>query len=109
MAFGRGGRRRRLQVLVAVFAVLLGVFAPAGPAHADPDTDDEGGSLNLRQKLEAAATAYYDARAQLTASQKRQAEITVILRESELSLARLSAEVEKIAAARFKGSQLGVL
>jgi hypothetical protein len=80
------------------------------PAYADPDaTDDEGGTKTLREKLEAAAQGYYDAKTLLTGSQKRQAEIAVRLRESQLGLSRMTAEVGNIAAARYKGSQLGVL
>jgi hypothetical protein len=104
-----GGPGRRLSLLVAVLAALVGILGIAVPAHADPETDDEGGTLTLRQKLEEAAKGYYDAKAQLTASQKRHAEISVKLRESELGLARLTTEVGQIAAARYKGSQLGVL
>ena len=102
--------RGRLSLLVALFATLLAVFGPAAPAHADPGTtDDEGGTATLRQKLEEAAQGYYDAKSLLTASQKRQAAITKRLREAELSLVRLNAEITTIASARYKGSQLGVL
>ena len=101
-------RKRRLSLFV-VFATIIAVFASAGTAYADPETDDEGGTKTLREKLEEASIGYYAAREKLTASQKRQADLTIQLRDSELSLTRMTAEVGKIAAARYKGSQLGVL
>jgi hypothetical protein len=112
MAFRHNGRQR-LRLVVAVIAAVLAAFGPAlvgpaSPASADPDVN-EGGSKSLGDKLEAAAKAYYDIRAKLSASQKRQVEIQKQLREAEVSLVRLNAEVGKIAAGRYKGSQLGVL
>lgn len=96
-----------LAVLAAVFAVL----APAMPSHAEPGGSDEepGSAKTLREKLEETSVAYYDAKAKLTASQKRQVTIVKRLREAELALIRLDAQVGSIAAARYKGSQLGVL
>jgi hypothetical protein len=102
-------RRRRLSVVVASFAAILALLGFASPAYADPETDDEGGTQNLREKLQTSAQAYYDLRAQLSESQKRQADITVKLRDAELSLARLSTDVAAVASARYKGSQLGIL
>jgi CHASE3 domain sensor protein len=102
-------RRRGWAVAVAFFAAVLAVLMPAAPALADPGTNDEGATQSLQDKLEQVATSYYDAKSLLAASQKRQAEITVKLRESQLSLARLTADVGNIAAARYKGSELGVL
>ena len=104
----RRARHRRLSLFV-IFATIIAVFASVAPAYADPETDDEGGTKTLREKLEEASQGYYAAREQLTASQKRQAELTIQLRDSELGLTRMTAEVGDIAAARYKGSQLGVL
>jgi len=101
--------RRRFWFVVVVAAVAVAVFGAMVPAYADPETDSEGGSKTLREKLEAAAQGYYDAKAQLTGSQKRQVHITAALREAELSLSRLTADVDQIATARYKGTQLGVL
>jgi hypothetical protein len=109
MADSPGRRRRRLIVVVAAFAAFLAIFGTVSPAYADPDTDDEGGTATLREKLEQSAQAYYDLRAQLTASQKRQAEIQTKLREAQLSLARLTTDVDAIASGRYKGAQLGIL
>jgi hypothetical protein len=101
------GRRRRLLLAGVLFAALISVLGFAAPAHADPD--DEGGTPNLREKLEKAAVGYYDAKAKLSESKKRQAKINERLREAEISLVRLQAEVGAIAAARYKGSHLGLL
>src|SRR5687768_3892156 len=106
MAVSPTGRRRRLSLAVAILAALLAVFG-AAPAHAEDDP--EGGNKNLREKLEAAAKGYYDAKNKLVASQKRQGEITKRLRDAQISLVRLTAEVTNIASARYKGAQIGVL
>src|SRR5689334_8304450 len=98
-------RWRLVVVIIAAFLTLLG----AAPALADPGTDDEGGTQKLREQLEAAARGYYDAKTTLAASEQRQAEIQERLRNSELALARLTAEVGTMAAARYKGSQIGIL
>jgi hypothetical protein len=108
MAAWHSGRKRRLSLFV-FSATIIAVFGAFAPAYADPNTDTEGGTQTLRQKLEEASQGYYAAKQLLTASQKRQGEITVKLRESELSLNRMTTEVGNIAAARYKGSQLGVL
>lgn len=103
-------RRRRLSLAVGVLIALLGIFASSSPSFAeDPPVDDEGAPQTLREQLEVAATNYYNARATLTQSEQRQAEITVKLRDAELSLARLETEVSGIAAGRYQGAQLNVL
>lgn len=102
-------RRQRLRLVVAVIAAFLALFGTSSVAFADPGTDDEGGTQALREKLEAAARGYYEARTTLAASEQRQAELVDQLRTSDLALARLTAEVGTVAAARYKGSQIGVL
>jgi hypothetical protein len=93
MAVSRTGRHRRLSLAVALVTAIVTVLGFMVPAHAaDPGTDDEGAPKTLREKLEVAAKEYYDTKAKLVASQKRQAQIQ-----------------KKLAAARYKGSQLGVL
>jgi len=106
----RPGRwRHRLAFVVTVLATLLAVFATQLPAAADPGTDSEGQSAALNAKLEAAAKSYYDIKVKLTASQKRQADIKKKLEDAQLSLLRLSTVVSNIAAARYKGGQVGIL
>jgi hypothetical protein len=95
-------------LVVVVLAVVLALVGSPAYGFEDPP-DPEGGTSNLRQKLEEAARSYYDTRSALSQSQKRQAQITKKLREVEISLVRLTAEVEQIAAERYKGSQMGVL
>ena len=102
-------RRRHLSLGLGVFVALLGLFGSSTPTYAEPGLDDEGGTLTLREQLEVTATNYYNAKATLTQSQQRQAEITTKLRDAELSLARLETEVSTIAAGRYQGAQLNVL
>jgi hypothetical protein len=108
MALSANGRDR-LYLVLAVFAAFLALLGPSSVAYADPGTDDEGGTQALREKLEAAARGYYDVKTVLTASQARQAEIAERLKVAQEGLARLSAQIGTVAAARYKGSQLGVL
>jgi len=107
MALTGPQRTRRMSVVVTVLATVIAIFAAGSPAYADPD--DEGGSDALAQKLEQVAFGYYDARAKLQASQIRQAELTKRLREVEITIVRLDAQVSLVAAARYKGSHLGLL
>jgi hypothetical protein len=109
MAVSSTRRHRRLSLAVAFFVALTAVIGVMTPAHADPGTDDEGGTKNLRTKLQEAAQEYYDAKNKLVASQKRKAKIEVTLRDAQLTLSRLNVEVAKIASARYKGNQLGIL
>ncbi|HLT09757.1 MAG TPA: hypothetical protein VK028_02980 [Micromonosporaceae bacterium] len=102
-------RRRRLSFVIGVLAALLGILATSTSAYADPPTDDEGGSLNLREKLEQSAIKYYEARAKLEQAEKAQVEIAEKLKDAELRLARLEVEVANIAAGRYQGAQLNVL
>jgi peptidoglycan DL-endopeptidase CwlO len=108
MAMGPSGRQRRLSMIVAILATILAVVGQSPSAYADPG-DEEGGTQSFREKLETAARSYYDAKNKLTASQKRQAEITKRLREAQISLVRLNVEVGNIAAARYKGGHIGLL
>ena len=109
MAVSANGRGRRLHLVLAVFAAFLALFGSSSVAYADPGTDDEGGTQALREKLEAAARGYYDVKAVLTASQARQAEIAERLKVAQEGLAQLSVQIGTVAAARYKGSQMGVL
>ncbi|HEX6870510.1 MAG TPA: hypothetical protein VF163_05380 [Micromonosporaceae bacterium] len=110
MAVSSARSSRSLALIVAILSTVLALLASSLPAHAeDPNTDDEGGSATLREKLEDAARGYYDARTKLNESKKRQAVIKERLRKAEASLLLLNAEVTRIAAARYKGTQLGVL
>jgi hypothetical protein len=95
--------------VLTVFATLLALFATQLPAAADPGTDSEGQTQALSAKLEAAAKSYYDIKAKLTASQRRQADIKKKLDDAQLSLLRLTTVVSNIAAARYKGGQIGIL
>jgi hypothetical protein len=109
LVVGSTGRRRRLARVLLVFLALAALLGSSVPAYADPGTDDEGGTATLRQKLEDVAKAYYAAQAALTQSRTRQAEIQKNLRLSQDNLAKLGDSIGKIAAARYKGGELGVL
>ena len=99
-------RRPRLLLLATVLAAVVAVLVP-GTAYADPDPD--GGPNGLAAKLTQVAEGFYAAQAALSASQKRQADAVVTLRESQLALTRLSVGVDAVAAARYEGQQLSIV
>jgi hypothetical protein len=101
-----------IVALLAAVAVFLGT--PAVPVAAVAPTptptpgtqDDEGGSKNLREVLEAAARGHIDAKAKLAASQKRQLELTLELQKIEARLAELLVEVGAVAAQTYRLGRL---
>lgn len=101
-------RRAWFSVLAAVLAFLT-VLGVGSPAMADPDDPDGAGDNSLIGKLEEAARAYYDTQAVLNASKQRQAEIKEKLARADAELARLTDEIGKVAAARYKGSSVGLV
>ncbi|MFI5955057.1 coiled-coil domain-containing protein [Cryptosporangium sp. NPDC051539] len=95
-------RRRFPLVVVTVFAVLLSVvaFLPRAALAAD---DDEGGTGTLRQKLDAAATGYNNAKAKVAASQKRQKALIGEIAETEKRLTTLTEDAQRLGAEAYKG------
>jgi hypothetical protein len=98
--------RTRLLLLVTVLAAVVATLVP-GTAYADPDPD--GSPSSLSASLTKIAEGYYAAQATLAASQKRQADLTTTLRDSQLTLTRLAVGVDATAAARYEGQQLSIV
>jgi hypothetical protein len=96
--------------MVALMASLLLVFGGGlAPAIAAPGSDPDGtANLSLKEKLDAAARAYNDAKGRLDASRGRQGELQQRLSGAEQRLAALETEVGPIAAAAYRGSRLNV-
>jgi hypothetical protein len=86
---------------------LLASFLIAGPAAADPGS--EGGPPGLEDQLTAAASAYNKARTALSASQKRQAEVTAKLPVLARQVAAATEEVNRNATAMYKGNQASAI
>jgi len=101
----------RVRVLIAiVLATIVAIVVAAWPSTAYAASGSDGCvSATLCSKLEQAAINYYDIQAKLIASQKRQVEIQKSLQLAELSLLRLRAQVDIIAADRYKTGQFGML
>lgn len=98
-----GHRRWALLVaLVAVFSVFI-----ASPAVAEPD--DEGGNTTLRQKLDAAARGYIEAKARYDNSKRTEIAMGEQMRTAELRLALLSEQVGAVAAQSYRTGRLGVM
>ncbi|NLU77149.1 hypothetical protein HCA58_01825 [Micromonospora sp. HNM0581] len=93
--------RRPLIALLAGVALLLGVGAV--PAYAEPN---EGGSKKLRDALEATAKAHIDAKRELDASKKRQAQMATELSEMESRLNELTVLVGEVAAQSYRVGRL---
>jgi hypothetical protein len=114
----RAHRSRWWTALGAALLTVLGVVTgPTGPALAadpragwalaDPDADESDNGL--RKKLEDAAVAYSEASAELKNSQKRQTELEKQIRTADKEYLALTAEVGRVAAGRYKGSQVGLV
>jgi len=102
----RGRSRRWIgRLVVVVVATLASVLGVSGVAVADPE---ENHDQDLVAKLEEAARGYYEAQAVLASSQQRYAEIEQNLQVAEAELARVSTQIGKIVAARYKGSSVGL-
>ncbi|MGC9665675.1 coiled-coil domain-containing protein [Planosporangium sp. 12N6] len=99
--------RRRLSVAVALLASALLAVGP-GPAAAEPTDPDGAGNASLKEKLDAAARAYNDAKGRLDVSRARQADLQQRLATTEQRLKELEVEVGPIAAAAYRGSRLKV-
>ena len=104
--------RRRLQLPIAAIAALVIVATlPMTPVHADPSasapaTDDEGGTLALRQQLDAAARGYNDAKARLDASMARQAAVVDRIQATEADLTGLTRQVNALAVTTYQTGPL---
>jgi hypothetical protein len=100
--------QRRLSVTVALLASALLVLGGVVPATAEPTDPDGGGNVSLKEKLDAAARAYNDAKGRLDVSRTRQGELQQHLGAAEQRLKELDSEVGPIAAAAYRGSRLNI-
>ncbi|MEU4479642.1 hypothetical protein AB0F68_16530 [Micromonospora sp. NPDC023966] len=101
--------RRSLLALLAATALLLGAGpAPAGAAAAapTPNAPDEGGSKQLRAALEAAAKGHIEAKNRLDNSKRRQVALAGQLKQTEVRLVELSAQVGEVAAQSYRLGRL---
>jgi hypothetical protein len=96
----------RRCVLLALFAVLVGVISPAGAVYADPG-DDEGATASLRDQLDAASKGYLDAKAKLDASKARQEQLVTQLTAVQGEYDSRSQAVQGIAAAAYQMGGMG--
>jgi hypothetical protein len=92
--------------LLAAALLILGVTVV--PDTADPVDPDGGGNQSLREKLDAAARAYNDAKGRLDASHARQGELQQRVGAAEQRLTELDAEIGPIVAAAYRGNRLNV-
>lgn len=115
-------RRRRVRVATILTAVISALGVAAAPALAGstahaahalpthlPDTDDEGGTPELRKQLEAASKGYLDAKAALDKSLKRQRELADHLAEVEAELAAHQRAAGEIAVHAYRTGRLGAV
>lgn len=98
-------------VLAILAAAALLVVAPPGPAPAAPSgsSDPEGGTPELRARLDAASRGYTTAAARLTTSKARQAKLVDTIRTSSRRTEFLRVQVEAIAVQAYKGGQVGAV
>jgi len=93
-----------LVIVTAVAAVLLGV---AGAPATAQETDEEGGTKSLREQLDAAASKYQDAKAELDESEKRELKLLVRLENLEKEREGLIDEIQIVAATAYRTGRMG--
>ncbi|MGY0005696.1 coiled-coil domain-containing protein [Micromonospora sp. I033] len=83
-------------------------LAPAGAAAAapTPNAPNEGGSKQLRAALEAAAKGHIEAKNRLDNSKRRQVALANQLKQTEVRLVELSAQVGEVAAQSYRLGRL---
>jgi hypothetical protein len=89
-----------LAAMLAVLALLVGGIS--GAATAAP-RDDEGGTEQLQAALNKAAGGYNNAHAKFLTSQRQRAKIAQQIVRSERQIAVLTAEVQQLGAAAYRG------
>jgi hypothetical protein len=89
--------------------------APAAPVAQAPalrapgETDDEGGTDNLRKQLDSASRGFLEAREKLEASKKKQVELAERLKGIEAEVAARTASVGDLADQAYRTGRLGTL
>lgn len=90
--------RRTIACIVTLCSALFGLFPVAPNANAAP-----GDEPSVRDALDAALTAYNDAKGRLDASTQRQASLTEQIKANEARMPQLQAEASTIAVAAYRG------
>jgi hypothetical protein len=98
--------RHTRALLMALLATTVALVTFAVPAGAAPN-DDEGGTPELRQQLEAASRGYLDAQAKLANASKRQKELGEHLKVLGTELADRSVALGDIVGAAYQHGRLG--
>jgi hypothetical protein len=78
-----------------------------GPASAAPGDDGEGGSKALLDQLAAASRGFLEAREALGRSQKRQRDLTTVLKQIDSELGPRQVTLDQIAAQTYRTGRLG--
>jgi hypothetical protein len=78
-----------------------------GPASAAPGDDGEGGSKALLDQLAAASRGFLEAREALGRSQKRQRDLTAVLKQIDSELGPRQVTLDQIAAQTYRTGRLG--
>jgi hypothetical protein len=114
VTFAGSARVRIILLLSLIAAAVLLVTsiphpAPAAPSRAAPGTTDpEGGSASLQKALASASRGWTDAKNRLATSRKRQAALVVEQRETDKRVATLTADVQSLAAAAYRGGRMSM-
>jgi len=103
--------RRRIATLLALVVVTSGLAVSTATsalaAPGDSGDDGEGGSKTLIQQLDAASRGYLEAKDALAGSQKRQAELTAVIKKLDAELGPRQATVDKIVRQSYTAGRLG--
>jgi peptidoglycan DL-endopeptidase CwlO len=102
-------RRKVVRRLAAIVVALVTATLFAGPAHAAPGDDGEGGSKSLTQQLDAASRGYLDAKDKLAVAVKRQADLAAALQQIDAAMAPKQAAFDEVVRQAYQAGRLGPL
>jgi hypothetical protein len=98
-----------LRTVIGVVVAAVTVLSLAPPTSAAPGEDDEGGTPELRQQLQAATRGFQDAKVKLASSRKRQQQLSTQLVRIEADLKARAAVVGELAGVAYRGGRAGVV
>jgi hypothetical protein len=100
---------RLLALIVALSAAVVVISGPAAAAPGSAGDDGEGGSKTLLAQLAAASRGFLEAKEALARSQKRQRDLTAMLKQIDSELGPRQVTLDQIAAQTYRTGRLGAM
>jgi hypothetical protein len=100
---------RLLALIVALSTAVVVMSGPAAAAPGSAGDDGEGGSKTLLAQLAAASRGFLEAKEALARSQKRQQDLTAMLKQIDSELGPRQVTLDQIAAQTYRTGRLGAM